>query len=127
MLRTLRAPPQLGSLRESLLLLALMMAEHIEHAKFRAQAQLQISEKDGVEAFEEYMKAAFPYLETQKKREQSQYVKLLADEVKKGAIVITPTMPQVMRSRVGEKINRRKEALKPDEERKLYDRLGRLR
>ncbi len=104
MLRTLNAPPKKGSLRESALILLLMRLENIEHAKFRAQAQIYLDQKQGVEAFEEYMKIAFPYLESIKQREKSDHIKALEDWVKRGPLKVTPMLAPKMQSRLKHKM-----------------------
>ena len=104
MLRTLNAPPKKGSLRESALILLLMKLENIEHAKFRAQAQIFMDHEKGVEAFEEYMKIAFPYLESVKKREKADHIRALEDWVKTGPLKITPMLSPKMQSRMKHKI-----------------------
>lgn len=125
MLRTLNAPPKKGSLRESALILLLMKLENIEHAKFRAQAQIFMDQEKGVEAFEEYMKIAFPYLESVKQREKSDHIKALEQWVKKGPMKVTPMLAPKMRSRMKQKIvsteSRRGLGKGSD---KLYEKLG---
>jgi hypothetical protein len=127
MLKTLQAPPRVGSLRESVLLLALMMTEHIDHAKFRAMAQVVIDKDKGMEAFDEYMKTAFPYLETQKTRERQQYIDILKNELKHGALAVKPVVPPTLRSRLKEKHQQREKPLTRDQERNLYTRLDKTR
>lgn len=64
--------------------------ENIEHAKMRALAQIQLDKEKGVEAFEEYMKVAFPYLERNKKREVENIADILNKEVAKGPMKVRP-------------------------------------
>lgn len=104
MLRTLNAPPKKGSLRESALILLLMKLENIEHAKFRAQAQIFMDQEKGVEAFEEYMKIAFPYLESVKQREKADHIMALESWVKKGPMKVTPMLSPKMQSRMKHKV-----------------------
>lgn len=104
MLRTLHAPPKKGSLRESALILLLMKLENIEHAKFRAQAQIFMDQEKGVEAFEEYMKIAFPYLESIKKRDRADHIKALEKWVKQGPMKVIPMVAPKLRSRMKHKI-----------------------
>ena len=67
-----------------------MRQETIEHAKFRAQMQTQLDSEKGVEAFEEYMRAAFPYLEATKRREKDDFIDKLNAEAKQGPMRIQP-------------------------------------
>lgn len=67
-----------------------MRQETIEHAKFRAQMQTQLDSEKGVEAFEEYMTAAFPYLEATKRREKDDFIDKLNEEAKLGPMLIKP-------------------------------------
>lgn len=74
-----------------------MMLESTEHARFRALAQVMIDKEKGVEAFDEYMKVAFPYLESVKRRDREVYIKELQQWVKenKTGIKVTPlTQPK---------------------------------
>lgn len=123
MLRTLNAPPKPGSIRESVLLQALMMQENIDHAKFRALAQVVIDQTQGIEAFEEYMKLAFPYLETVKKRDKEEVLRVMLEEIKKGPLQATSQEgPKVLQSRV----TRAKVARSSDRDRSLYERMGKF-
>lgn len=90
MLQTLQAPPKVGSLREWVLILLLHKLEDIEHARLRAVVQVLVDRKQGVEAFEDYMKIAFPYLEGRKRREKEDAKKLLASWITEGPLKVTP-------------------------------------
>lgn len=125
MLRTASAPPPMGSLRESVLLMALMMQETVEHAKFRASAQLTLDGEKGMEAFEEYMKVAFPYLETQKKRDRQAHIALMNEEIRRGAIAVTPMAVPKMKSRLRTRVDGRRKVPRSGQDR-LYDKLGRF-
>jgi hypothetical protein len=100
-----------------------MMEGTIEHAKFRALAQLQVDPKEGVTAFEEYMKVAFPYLETQKRRDRQQYIDILNREISKGLIAVSPVAQPRIRSRMRARQNITRTAA---EELSLYNKLGRF-
>lgn len=126
MLKTLRAPPERGTLRESVLTLLMMKQETIEHAKFRALAQITIDKEKGIEAFEEYMKIAFPYLEASKKKERADHVQLLQKEVSRGALTVRAVPQPTMKSRVSSARNSRAKPQSPAEERRLYKRMGRV-
>jgi hypothetical protein len=101
----MREPPKKGSLRESLLTLLLLRKDYIEYARFRALAQIMIDKEKGAEAFEEFRKAAFPWVDTQKKREKDEHIHLLEREVLRGGLRVTPMGgPQNVVSRTRTKI-----------------------
>lgn len=108
MLRTLQAPPRPGSLQEWLLILLLDRLEDIEHARFRALAQLILvsgSDKQdaGIEAFEDYMKIAFPSLEGRKKAQAQEAYDALRSWIAEGPLKVTPLVGP-RRSRLKEKV-----------------------
>jgi hypothetical protein len=127
LLKTLRAPPQQGTLRESVLTLMMMKLEAIEHARFRALAQITIDKDKGVEAFEEYMKIAFPYLEASKRQERKGHIEKLQKEVSLGPMAVRALPgPPRMRSRVSEaKAASRTTPRSAAEEQRLYKKIGR--
>lgn len=103
--------------------------EQVEHARLRALAQAIISKDKGKEVFDDYMKIAFPWLETQKQRDKADHVQILMDEVKKGGLSIKPLwQEQKMRSRMKTKVIERED--KPpaprtrEEMNELYSKLG---
>lgn len=104
LLQTLKEPPKKGTLRESMLILLMAQLETIEHARFRALAQLIVDSGKGIEAFEEYMKIAFPYLEATKKRDRQKFIDMLQEEVKKGALVVRPQPQPQARSRLKQRV-----------------------
>jgi len=69
-------------------MMVMVRQEGIEHAKFRALAQLIIDQEKGIEAFEEYMKTAFPYIEGMQRRDKDHYIKILKEEVSKGPLAV---------------------------------------
>ena len=105
----------------------LMRLEDIEHAKFRAQAQIHMDAEKGVEAFEEYMKIAFPYLESVKKRERSDHIKALESWTSQGPLVITPMLSPSMQSRMKHKIIARDRKHDPERANRLYDKIDKTR
>lgn len=125
MLQTLRAPPERGSLRESVLILLLAKQETIEHARFRALAQLIVDKEKGVTAFEEYMKIAFPYLEATKKQERAPFLKLLQQEVGRGALAVRSVAQPKLSSRIVKAKSSRARPQNAEEERRLYKKIGR--
>ncbi len=102
----------------------LIKKEDIEHAKFRALAQIQISKKEGVEAFEEYMKVAFPYLQAEKQKRHSAAIKVLEAEIKRGAFSIRPQQPLVMKSKMRGRILSRTKPQSPQQADDLYRKMG---
>jgi len=78
--------------------------ETIEHARFRALAQLIVDSKKGIEAFEEYMKIAFPYLEASKKRDRDKYIDILKNEVFKGPMRVRSMRAPMAQSRMKKKV-----------------------
>ena len=110
-------------------MLYVLKKEQIEHARLRALAQAIISKDKGKEVFDDYMKVAFPWLETQKKRDHDDHVRILMDEVKKGGLGIKPLwQEQKIRSRLKTKVVER-EAPRPKtraELDQLYSKLGKV-
>jgi hypothetical protein len=120
--RTLSEPPRKGSLRESALMLLMMKLETIEHSRFRALSQIIIDQEKGVEAFEEYMKLAFPYLEAVKERDKEKLLRVLKREVAGGPLMITPMKQPMVQSRLQKRATARKKSR--EEMDRLYQRMG---
>ena len=114
----------MGSLQESVLILLLMKQESIEHARFRALAQITIDKEKGIEAFDEYMKVAFPYMEATKRRERAQYMELMSREIKRGPLGVTPIQMPTVRSKLKTRVVKKKEAATKREADSLYRKLG---
>lgn len=104
MLRTLQAPPPTGSLQEWVLISLIDKTEAIDLAKFRALAQLIVDKDKGIEAFEEYMKVAFPGFENRKQAENADMRKQLKDWTDSGAINVVPLQEPTARSRMKTKM-----------------------
>ncbi len=105
MLRTLQAPPELGSLREWVIILLLHRLEDIEHARLRSVVQVLVDKESGAEAFEDYMKIAFPYLEGRKRLEKEEAHESLMNWVKSGPMTVTPMQePKKLKSRLKERV-----------------------
>jgi hypothetical protein len=125
---SMREPPPRGSLRESILMLYVLKKEQVEHARLRALAQAILDKDKGAEVFNDYMKLAFPWLETQKKRNDSEHARILADEVKRGGMQVRPLWQErKMRSRIRTKHIERSAELSPrsrEDLNKLYAKLG---
>lgn len=102
----------------------LMRLESIEHARFRASAQLILDKDKGVEAFEAYMKTAFPYLEATKREQNKDVISQLSKEVQRGAIQITPMVEQKVRSKLKTRLVKRTTPTTKEEANRLYGKLG---
>ena len=115
-------------------MLYVLKKEEIEHARLRALAQSIVAKEKGKEVFDEYMKVAFPWHETQKKRDDAAHIRLLRDEVAKGQLAITPMWKgkDKMRSRLKTKVVSREEQTNPptaaekEQRNKLYKKLGQI-
>lgn len=95
LLSTLKEPPKFGSVRETVLIMFTLMQERGDHARLRAVVQSVVDKDKGVEAFEDYMKVAFPWIETAKGRERMDYMNKLMHEIKRGPLGVTPmAMPR---------------------------------
>jgi hypothetical protein len=121
LLATLQAPPRFGSLREWVLILTLHRLEDVEHAKFRALAQVTLDKDQGVKAFEDYMKIAFPYLEGRKKAQKDEAKGALKKWISEGAFKITPVVQNNIRSKLKTRVLAR-QASKEDSQ--LYQRVA---
>jgi len=104
LLQTLQAPPQPGSLREWVLILLVNRLEDIEHARFRALAQLIVDKETGVKAFEDYMKIAFPGMEARKKAQEQEVFDALKREVGRGPLKVTPLSTPKVRSKIQQQL-----------------------
>ena len=89
MFATMREPPQKGRFRS--LFSCCMCSRRNKSSTHGFERSLTIVEKDKAkEVFDDYMKVAFPWLETSKRREKDDIIKVLQGEVKKGAMGIKP-------------------------------------
>jgi hypothetical protein len=104
LLKTLRAPPRPGSLQEWVVILTMYRLEDVEHARFRALAQLIVSKEKGIEAFEDYMRIAFPALESRKKEKAEEAHKALQAWIGSGPLKVTPLQPPTARSRLKQRV-----------------------
>lgn len=101
----------------------MMKLETIEHAKFRAHAQIIIDKEKGIEAFEEYMKIAFPYLAATRKAERQSHIERLNKEVGRGPLVVQAQRSPTLRSRVS--TARAAARANPEQGKRLYGKIGR--
>lgn len=103
--QTLQAPPPKGSLQEWALIFLLDRIEDIEHARFRALAQIIIDKEVGVEAFEDYMRIAFPSMQQRKKKRDDVMKDALAAWIGSGPLSMTPmNVPSKGRSKMKQKL-----------------------
>lgn len=111
-------------------MLYVLKKEQIEHARLRALAQALIEKDKGKEVFDDYMKVAFPWLDARKALEKSDHIRLLMEEVKKGALGIRPLwQEQKMRSRLRTRVVERTETEAPvtrERRNSLYSKLGKI-
>lgn len=105
-----------------------MKQEEIAHARIRALAQIMVNKEKGPEVFEEYMKSAFPWIETVKRRTNAEQIKLLQEEVKRyGAIAIKGPLWQkkAIRSRLKTvEVEKGSSSRSTEDINKLYAKLG---
>jgi hypothetical protein len=90
----------MGSLQEWCLIFLLDRLEDIEHAKFRALAQLQLDQESGVKAFEDYLNIAFPGLAMKRKKRDEESKKVLDWWTGLGGLKVRPMIPERGKSRV---------------------------
>jgi hypothetical protein len=120
LLKTLRAPPRTGSLQEWVLILTMYRLEDVEHARFRALAQLIVSKEKGIEAFEDYMRLAFPALESRKKERADEAKRALHQWIGTGPLKVTPLSMPMAHSRLKQRVVAR---LARREDSSLYDKV----
>lgn len=96
--------------------------EDIEHARFRALAQLLINKDEGAKAFEDYMKIAFPYLEQRKKQQDVELKKILHSWTKAGPIKVIP----LAEPRVPSKLKQRHVRVQKELVDRVYDKVKRF-
>jgi hypothetical protein len=117
----MQAPPPIGSLQEWVLISVIDKIEVTDLSKFRALAQLIVDKDKGIEAFEEYIKIAFPGVESAKNREKSDVHKQLKNWTESGAIRITPMEEPGGRSKMK---TRKVQVTKDARAQKFYDKLS---
>lgn len=121
MLRTMQAPPPTGSLQEWVLISLIDKTEAIDLAKFRALAQLIVDKEKGVEAFEEYLKIAFPGFESRKQREREGMHKQLRQWTDSGPLQVVSLEEPTARSKLKTRMVR---VTKDDQAQRFYERVS---
>ncbi len=96
--------------------------EDIEHAKFRALAQLSIDAEEGAKAFEDYLSIAFPSLAMRKKKQAEESKKVLDWWTSFKSIEVTPLVPPQIKSKVNAK---KMEGAKHQRANDIYNRIRR--
>lgn len=100
MLQTSSGPPKRGSFRESVLFALILKKEDIETARTRVIVQ-SLYEKEGIEkTWKEFVNTAYPWAETAKKRETTEWTKRLAEEVARGPLLVSAQKEQLFKSRL---------------------------
>ena len=89
----------------------LLRLEHIEHAKFRTMMQAMIAPDKGTEAFEEYVKVAFPYQSSEDTGHSERAKRILSQEAQRGPLRVTPLSQPRRGSRLREQRLREREAM----------------
>jgi hypothetical protein len=82
--------------------------EDVEHARFRASAQIMFDKEHGGEAFEEYLEVAFPGRTARRRAGEKDAQKLLAEEVGKvgKGFKVTALPEPTLRSKLGKQVRR---------------------
>ena len=110
-------------------MLYVLKKEQIEHARLRALAQAIVSKDKGKEVFDDYMKTAFPWLESQKKNSHKNVIKALNAEVKRGAMGIKPLWQANQHRRLKTTVVEKQAASTPEQQARrgaLYTKLGKM-
>lgn len=116
----------MGSPREVLLLLLWLQKEQMEHAQTFALIQTMVDREKAGEAFESYKKIRFPWIESSKEKQKIDHIKKLMQEVKHGALNVTPMQQS---RKVNSKLKRIVASRAPSEEikkeqAKIYSKMG---
>jgi hypothetical protein len=98
--------PEKGSLRESILIHLWLQREQMENAQTFALLQTLIDKDKGIQAYEEYKKVRFPWIETSREADKMKQLARLEQEIRKGALSITPMRDErtQVRSRLKAKV-----------------------
>lgn len=96
-----------------------------------AMAQIQVAKDKGVELFNEYRKAMFPWVDTATKREETNHKKILEQFVNAGPIGVRPLQEKRLRSRLIQRKEQSQEPVTEEQKRErkrkqdeLYAKLG---
>jgi hypothetical protein len=100
-----------------------MKLESIEHARFRALAQILINQEAGGKAFDEYLELAFPYMGVAKKRDKSTAIDAMKKWVGGGPLQVQALPQPTLRSKLKKRQTARRE-LTREQENALYEKFG---
>lgn len=100
---TMREPPPVGSVLESIFFVYLLLRDQQELEKTVALAQIQIDPKKAVEAIDGYQKSLFPWTEKQRSEEDQMQKKFLEQEIARGPLTVTPLFQTPLHSRMNAK------------------------
>lgn len=111
----------MGTPQEFVLLMLIDRLELIEHARFRALAQITVDKEEGVKAFESYMQIAFPGMTMRQKRKDDDTREALKKWVNSGPIAVTPLPMPTIKSRMKLQVAKVRSDQRGNE---LYGKLG---
>lgn len=116
----------MGSLRESLLIALWLQREQMEFSQTFVFIQTMADRSKAKEAFDEYRKTRFPWIESSKEKRKAEDIKKLMEEVKRGALAITPMVSPKLRSRLKAKVvERQVGGVKiTKEQQQIYEKIG---
>lgn len=103
------------------MLLYVSRLEEIEMARFHALAQVIVDAEHGMEAYESYLRVAFPGFEGRKKRSEDEFKQQLKDWVDTGPLKVVPMQAPQMKSKLR---TRSAKVTKDSRLGELYDRLS---
>lgn len=92
-----------------------------------ALIQTMVKPDKASEAFEDYRKARFPWVESSKKKSRAADIKQLMDEVKRGPLVVTPQISPRLKSHLKARVLERQVPSTPaavKEQRHIYASMG---
>ena len=120
----------MGSLREALLISLWLQKEQMEFEQTFAIIQTMLSKDKAKDAFDAYKKSRFPWIESSKQKQQAEDIKRLMDEVKRGALMISPQASPRLRSRLKAKIVQRQplpvDGTVTKEQKQIYEKIGQM-
>ena len=115
--------PRHGSLQESVLGLVILKREEIEAAKTRAVIQTMLKQDAGPEAWQDFFKLAFPWVQTAKNRDKADIIKRLNEEVKQGPLSVLAQPDKTYRSRLKTKVVQRQTTPTSDMARRITSKI----
>jgi hypothetical protein len=110
-------------------MLLILKKEQVEFARLRVLTQSLVNKEKGPEAYDEFRKMAFPWVETQKGRDRMAHIKILQEEVKKGVLGIAPLwennqkIKSKMRTRVVASNDLKRSQKSTEDEKRIYSKM----